>query len=104
LIDGKLATQDGTSIFDAKDGHTAMFRPQDLTIQPTGAATGPDAALLAGQIEHRAFLGNLIRYNVAVGGHSLIVDDSHSTGANAFSVGDDVALSLNTKNIRILTA
>ena len=104
LIDGPLQTADGASLFDGKDGQTAMFRPQDLTIQPAGSPVGPDAALLAGWVEHREFLGNIIRYNVAVGGHALIVDDSHSTGAIAFSVGDDVALSLNTKNIRILTA
>ncbi len=104
LIDGNLETQDCTTVFAAKDGHTAMFRPQDLIIQPAGAAVGSDATLLSGQVEHLEFLGNLIRYNVAVGGHSLIVDDSHSTGTQAFSVGDDVTLSLNTKNIRILTS
>ena len=91
-------------MFAAKDGHTDMFRPQDLIIQPAGAAVGSDATLLSGQVEHLEFLGNLIRYNVAVGGHSLIVDDSHSTGTQAFFVGGDVTLSLNTKNIRILTS
>ncbi len=103
LIDGSLETQAGAPLLDAKDGRTAMFRPQDLIIQQPPGNAGPDAALLAGQVEHREFLGNLIRYNVAVGGHTLIVDDSHSAGAQAFSVGDGVALSLNTKNIRILT-
>ena len=103
LIDSPIETGDGTPLFDAKDGRTAMFRPQDLTIQPAGAATEPGCALIRGQVEHREFLGNLIRYNVAVGGHMLIVDDSHSTGRQAFSAGDDVALSLNAKNIRILT-
>jgi len=103
LIDSPMETEDGTALFDAKDGRTAMFRPQDLGIHPAGAAADPGAALLRGQVEHREFLGNLIRYNVAVGGHVLIVDDTHSSGAQAFAAGDDVALSLNTKNIRILT-
>ena len=103
LIDGILQTEGGAPLFDAEDGRTAMFRPQDLIIQPLPGNAGPDDALLAGQVEHREFLGNLIRYNVTVGGNALIVDDTHSVGAQAFSVGDGVALSLNTKNIRILT-
>mgnify|MGYP000563117888 CR=1 FL=1 len=66
-------------------------------------AAGADAAVLLGRVEHREFLGSLIRYNVAVGGHTLTVDDSHSAGRQAFSPGDDVALVLDTRNIRILT-
>jgi len=81
-----------------------MFRPQDITIgAPPGGGAG-DAAVLLGRVEHREFLGSLIRYSVAIGGHILTVDDSHSAGAQAFAAGDDVALSLDPKNIRILTA
>ncbi|MDA1088987.1 MAG: ABC transporter ATP-binding protein [Proteobacteria bacterium] len=103
LIDGPLETVDGTALFESDNGGTAMFRPQDLTIQPPPGTAGPDAALLSGRVEHREFLGNLIRYNVTVGGRSLIVEDSHNAGRPAFSPGDDVALALDTRNIRILT-
>jgi len=103
LIDGNLETQDGAPLFASGEGRTAMLRPQDLTIQQPGGAAGPDTAVLLGQVEHREFLGSLIRYYVAVGGHTLTVDDSHSAGRQAFATGDDVALVLDTRNIRILT-
>jgi len=103
LIDGNIETRDGSPLFAAGQGQTAMFRPQDLTIQPAGGPAGADAAVLLGRVEHREFLGSLIRYNVAVGGHTLTVDDSHSAGRQSFAAGDNVALSLDTKNIRILT-
>ncbi|NQV82306.1 MAG: ABC transporter ATP-binding protein [Rhodospirillales bacterium] len=103
LIDDVLEMQDGTPLFAPGDGRTAMFRPQDLTIHPAPGTPGPDAATLLGRVEHREFLGNLIRYSVTTAGHTLTVDDSHTAGAHAFAAGDDVALSLNLKNIRILT-
>ena len=103
LLDGPLETADGTHLFQSDKDRTVMFRPQDLTIQSLPGDAGPDTALLLGRVEHREFLGSLIRYNVAVGGHTLTVDDSHSAGRQAFSPGDDVAVVLDTRNIRILT-
>ena len=102
LIDGLLETQDGAPLFDSKDGRTAMFRPQDLTIQPPPGAAGPDSTILAGQVEHREFLGNLIRYSVRVGEHVILVDDSHQAGRPVFVIGDDVALSLAVDHVRFL--
>ena len=103
LIDGALETADGAPLFESGESSTAMFRPQDLAIQPPPGDAGPNAARLLGRVEHREFLGSLIRYNVAVGGNTLTVDDSHSSGRQAFAPGDDVALILDTRNIRILT-
>ncbi|MBC8338373.1 MAG: ABC transporter ATP-binding protein [Alphaproteobacteria bacterium] len=103
LIDGPLETADGTSLFESDKNHTTMFRPQDMDIQPLPGEAGPDDVLLKGRVAHREFLGNLIRYNVTVGEHSLIVDDPHTTGRQAFAKGDEVALGLDTKNIHILT-
>jgi iron(III) transport system ATP-binding protein len=104
LIDGNIETLGGSPLFASGEGRTAMFRPQDLTIQQQPpASAGPDTAILPGRVEHREFLGSLIRYSVTVGGETLIVDDSHSAGRQSFATGDDVALSLDTRNIRILT-
>jgi iron(III) transport system ATP-binding protein len=103
LISTPLETADGGPLYTSGEGRTAMFRPQDLTIQQPPGNTDSDAAILLGQVKHREFLGSLIRYNVSVTGHTLIVDDSHTAGRQAFAAGDNVALSLDINNIRILT-
>ena len=84
------------------DGRTAMFRPQDARISAGGDATG--ATAFAGRVGHREFLGNLIRYAVAVGDDtSLLVDDAHRSGRRAFAVGDRVTVHVDVEHVRILT-
>ncbi len=125
LMDGRVEVTGGAAVFTAADGTSialgardlapgpgiAMFRPQDLRIGAalageTGAAAGEGdgGAVLAGRVQHREFLGNLIRYSVAVGGHEILVDDSHHAGARTFDVGDDVALDFDTDRIQFLDA
>ena len=103
LIEGFVETLNGTPLFDAKEGNFAMFRPQDISIQTEEAFIVPNATILAGRIESQEFLGNLIRYSVAVGNHSIVVDDAHNIGDPEFSNGDKVMLHMNEKNIRILS-
>ncbi len=102
LIEGALQTQDGKLLFEAKEGRMAMFRPQDLTIQPLLVAGGSESTFLAGQVEHREFLGNLVRYTVLVGEHGILVDDSHQAGRPVFNVGDNVALVLAVDQVRFV--
>ncbi len=120
LMDGMVEVQAGQAIFKSSDGiciplaaknlaagtGTAMFRPQDLQIdEPDSAGKGDGQAadaVLAGDIRRREFLGNLIRYAVAVGSHEILVDDSHHTGGRIFNVGDDVVLSLNADRVHML--
>ena len=102
LIEGSLQTQDGTLLFEAKEGRMAMFRPQDLTIQPSLVAGRSESTFLAGQVEHREFLGNLVRYTVLVGEHGILVDDSHQAGRPVFNVGDNVALVLAVDQVRFV--
>ena len=83
-------------------GRTAMFRPQDASISDAEHATGTTA--FTGRVGHREFLGNLIRYTVAVDDRtSLMVDDTHQAGRRSFSVGDRVTVSVDTGRIRLLT-
>ena len=102
LIEASLQTQDGKLLFEAKEGRMAMFRPQDLTIQPSLVAVGSESTFLAGQVEHREFLGNLVRYTVLVGEHGILVDDSHQAGRPVFNVGDNVALVLAVDQVRFV--
>ena len=117
LLDGRVeATGEGTRFVAAGgivlplagEGHalgagrTAMFRPQDASI--SAAADSAGATAFAGRVGHREFLGNLVRYTVAVDDRtSLLVDDTHQAGRPAFSIGDRVTVHVNTEYVRILT-
>ena len=84
------------------DGRIAMFRPQDATISAADPAMA--ATAFAGRVGHREFLGNLIRYTVAVDEDtSLLVDDTHQPGRRAFSVGDKVTVNVDMRHVQILT-
>jgi iron(III) transport system ATP-binding protein len=113
LLNGRVVTVDGKPVFKSSGGIDislpgngklpqenciAMFRPQDIAIQPSGS----DNATFTGSVRHREFLGNLIRYAVTVGDHVILVDDTHSAGRKRFEVGDNVALTLNLNQVRIL--
>jgi len=117
LIDGSMSETEGTVLFRAPDGTsvplegvgakageniTVMFRPQNLIIRDAGAPPAENRSKLSGQVQHREFLGNIIRYAVNVGEQSLLVDDTHQTGHGAFDIGADVALYLSTDQVRLL--
>ena len=116
LIDGRvevaneaavLRTEDGLAIpigghgIKAADGQTIMFRPQNLTIQD-GGGDCQDEATLSGHVQHREFLGSIVRYGVQVGDHHILVDDSHLAGGRTFAIGDAVTIGLDVGQIRIL--
>jgi iron(III) transport system ATP-binding protein len=117
LLNGRVATIDGKTVFQSDSGMTmplanaenpssdsriAMFRPQDIAIQvPDGSASDGEVSLF-GEVSHREFLGNLVRYGITVGEHIIAVDDSHSAGRRTFETGDDVVLNLTVKQVRIL--
>ena len=117
LLDGRVVTADGKTVFrsdggtiipllgidsQSDNGRIAMFRPQDMTIRSPGGGVTNSDVVLTGKVQHREFLGNLIRYAVTVGGQIVVVDDSHSAGRKTFEVGDDVALSLDVNQVRVL--
>ena len=109
-VDGKglFRAPDGTSVSlegvpaGSGDNLTIMFRPQNLIIGDVGAPPRANRSKLSGRIQHREFLGNIIRYVVRVGEQSLLVDDTHQTGHGAFEIGTDVALYLAKDQVRLL--
>jgi len=118
LIDGRIEAADGKTQFRAADGTTialngnnglpigagtAMFRPQNLSISAAGAPVPEGGATLTGGVQHREFLGSIVRYSVTVGDHAVLVDDTHQAGHPVFNVDDDVLLRLDVDQIRILT-
>jgi iron(III) transport system ATP-binding protein len=115
LIDGRIDTANGASVFRATDGvtipiagsaavpdgaSTAMFRPQNVAI---GAASDMKAdGRLSGQVQHREFLGSIVRYAVAVGAHTVLVDVHHQAGSQPFAAADEVAVGLDLERVRFL--
>ena len=119
LIDGVIENAGGRTLFRASGditiplhgrvtgaagGLTAMFRPQSLSIRGAGDPAVEGAVPLSGRVEHREFLGSLVRYTVTVGGHALLVDDSHQAGHRTYDTGEEVVLYLDTEQVRLLTS
>ena len=115
LMDGRVETEGEGVCFAAAGGtvfplagerpapgenRTAMFRPQDVAIAAPGESFS--GIVLNGRVQHREFLGNILRYSVTIGGDTLLVDDTHHPGRRAFAVGDAVTLGLGVEQVRIL--
>jgi len=116
LIDGRIEKSGRSLAFRAKDGTvlpaagttlkadqpcTAMLRPQSLKIV-TGRKKGRGGEDLAGTVEHREFLGHIIRYAVRVNEQLLHVDETHHMGDAAFDTGDKVRLSPRERSTQFL--
>jgi len=54
---------------------------------------------LFGKVEHREFLGSVVRYSIAVGEHFLLVDEAYQLGEAPITEGTQVKLSLNREKI-----
>jgi len=72
-----------------------VFRPQNLLIRPAGAPLPEGMTRLAGTVNHAEFLGGVVRYRVAVGGHFVLVDAAHQRGEGKMAEGAPVNLFLN---------
>jgi iron(III) transport system ATP-binding protein len=112
VLDGEFVTNNGTPEFRSPEGIvvpigedqvtalggkrggpcSAMFRPQNVSISAQPDPGQMDMINMGGVIKHREFLGSLIRYSVAVGERSILVDDAHQRGEPAFELGADVRL------------
>ena len=107
VIAGNMSAEDGRMIFRSSDetvivpmdrgsqgASSIIFRPQNLTIQTRDAEPTPGAVQLAGTVEHKEFLGSVVRYQVSVGGQLILVDAPHQRGEKAMPEGTAVTLSL----------
>ncbi len=76
-----------------------VFRPQNLTIHSSDVEPVPGIKRLFGKVEHREFLGSVVRYSIAVGEHFLLVDEPYQLGEAPITEGTQVTLSLNREKI-----
>ena len=117
LLNGRVVSTDGSPVFQSDggttiplrgsteqpgDNRTAMFRPQDITLQTPGGSTSDSEIAISGKVEHSEFLGSLVRYAIDIGGHVISIDDSHTAGHKTFAMGDNVALNLAVNQVRVL--
>jgi iron(III) transport system ATP-binding protein len=116
VVEGNVAEEDDKVMFHSSDGtvvvpmtegtegpSSIVFRPQNLTIRPQDDEPVPGTTQLAGTVEHKEFLGGVVRYRVAVGGHFILVDASHQRGETAMPEGTPVMLCLNDDQVIGLT-
>jgi iron(III) transport system ATP-binding protein len=116
VVAGVMVEKEGKLIFQSSDGAVVVpvaeggqgpgsivFRPQNLTIRPQDGKPMPGAKRLSGTIEHKEFLGGVVRYRVAVGGHFIQVDAPHQRGEEAMPEGTPVTICLSGDQIIGLT-
>jgi iron(III) transport system ATP-binding protein len=100
--DGTILPASGAAL-KVNQGYTVMFRPQSVHI---AFAKGKDGTVaigrLGGTVEHREFLGHIIRYSVRINGHILSVDETHQSGEATFDRGDKVVLNLSEESLQFL--
>jgi iron(III) transport system ATP-binding protein len=111
-VSGSMQHEDGRLLFRSSDGDVVVpmernsrgttniiFRPQNLTIRPLEAEPVKETARMEGTVDHREFLGSIIRYRVRVGEHFILVDAPHQRGEASMSEGTLVALYLNSDQV-----
>jgi iron(III) transport system ATP-binding protein len=112
VVSGVISQEDDSAVFSSGDGAVKVaisnavsgpghivFRPQNLTIRSMDQDPVPGTDRLTGKVEHKEFLGSVIRYSVAVNGHNLLVDAPHQQGVEAMANGAEAALYLNSEQV-----
>jgi len=66
------------------------IRPQNIHLQPPGKKTAANTFDFDGVVSEVEFLGETLRYSVAVGNESILVDHSHRPGDTIFAVSEKV--------------
>lgn len=116
VVEGSMTEENGKVMFHSSDGAVVVsvtegnqgpgsivFRPQNLKILSQDAKPESGTMQLSGTVEHREFLGGVVRYQVAVGGHFILVDAPHQRGETAMSEGTPMTFCLNSDQIIGLT-
>ena len=94
------------SAANALDGPALLFvRPEKLSLQPGDASAGPGENRIAGRVHRSAFLGNVIRTELDVGGaENVTVDAANGPGASLQAPGAPVSAVWPVAESRMLPA
>ncbi len=114
VLIGVVEDADGGAQFNAVDGaripidsaergsRSLMFRPQNVLIAAADTCADADRVRLTGTVRHMEFLGSIIRYGVAIGADTVLVDDRHQQGAPVFAPDSRVSLLLPKDQLMVL--
>ena len=114
VLSGAVEDADGGAQFNSVDGaripvdsaergpRSLMFRPQNVTIAAANASADAGRVRLTGSVRHMEFLGSIIRYGVAIGADTVLVDDRHQQGAPVFAIDNKVSLLLPKDQLTVL--
>ena len=114
VLTGVVEDADGGAQFNSVDGaripvdsvergpRSLMFRPQNVVIAAADTCADADSVRIAGTVRHMEFLGGVIRYGVAIGADTVLVDDRHQQGAPVFATDSRVSLLLPKSQVMVL--
>ena len=83
-------------------GMLASFRPQHVQVVGSGGPRDPDLAWLAGTVKSSEFLGEMVRYRVSVGDHTIVADQAHEAGRSPIVRESPVSLGIHPRHVRLL--
>ena len=115
VLKGVVEDAGGSAQFNSLDGtripveslergpRSLVFRPQNVTIaQAADTRTDSGSVRMAGTVRHMEFLGSIIRYGVAVGADTVLVDHRHQQGAPVYATNSPVSLLLPKDQLMVL--
>ena len=79
-----------------------MFGPQNVVIVAADTCADADSVRITGTVRHMEFLGSIIRYGVAIGADTVLVDERHQQGAPVFATDSQVSLLLPKDQLMVL--
>ena len=114
VLRGVVEDAGGGAQFNALDGaripvdspgrgpRSLMFRPQNVIITAADKSAASDSVRIAGTVRHMEFLGSIIRYGVAIGADTVLVDHRHQQGAPVYAMDSQVSLLLPKDQLMVL--
>ncbi len=114
VLAGALEDSDGGAQFNSHDGlripidsvergpRKLMFRPQNVVIAAADIPADAGSVRIIGTVRHMEFLGSIIRYGVAIGADTVLVDDRHQQGVPVFAIDSRVSLLLPKSQLTVL--
>ncbi|UCH52767.1 MAG: ABC transporter ATP-binding protein [Pseudomonadota bacterium] len=83
-------------------GRRVMFRPQAIALTGASGSAPVSGAQFQGRVRDAEFLGNIMRYRIAVGDQLLLADVPHRRGESYFPANTAVDLAIEPEQLVLL--